>query len=67
MTAKDLLKILRKRECIVVRQRGSHITLRCGKCQGVVPLHTKDLAIGTLKNIEKRFEPCLGRGWLKKK
>ncbi len=37
-----------------VRQRGSHVVLRRGDAVTVVPLHRRDLAIGTLHGILKQ-------------
>jgi hypothetical protein len=52
---------------IAVRQKGSHLTIRCGICQSVVPVHAgEDLKQGTLRSIERSLEPCLGKGWLKR-
>jgi predicted RNA binding protein YcfA (HicA-like mRNA interferase family) len=65
MTGRELMRILRKRGCEVVRQRGSHVRVQCGKCQTTVPVHAaEDLPPGTLRAIERDLEPCLGRKWL---
>ena len=49
----------------VLRQRGSHVRLRCGECMATVPVHSgRDIAVGTLRSIERQLEPCLGKGWL---
>ncbi|MGQ0825526.1 MAG: type II toxin-antitoxin system HicA family toxin [Actinomycetota bacterium] len=50
-----------------VRQRGSHVMVRCpGGCQTVIPVHGgQDLPTGTLKSIERRRARCLGEGWLR--
>ncbi len=37
-----------------VRQRGSHVVLRRGTAVTVVPLHRRDLAVGTLHDILKQ-------------
>jgi predicted RNA binding protein YcfA (HicA-like mRNA interferase family) len=66
MTARELRKILKGFSCVEVRQTGSHLVIRCGECQTVVPVHKgKDIKLGTLKGIEKDLECCLGKGWLK--
>jgi len=66
MKARVLLKLLRKHNCVEIRQRGSHIRIRCDKCHTTVPFHAgEDLGIGLLKAIEKDLEPCLGKGWLR--
>ena len=66
MKARDLLRILKSRGCVQIRQKGSHIRVRCGNCFTTIPNHTgEDLGIGLLRQIEKDLEPCLGRGWMK--
>lgn len=65
MTGATLLRILRKRQCVEVRRRGSHVRVRCGECVTTVPVHTgEDLGPGLLRAIERDLEPCLGKGWL---
>lgn len=65
MTARQLLRILRRKDCIEVRRRGSHVRVRCGKCVTTVPDHAgEDLGIGLLNQIRRDLEPCLGEGWL---
>jgi predicted RNA binding protein YcfA (HicA-like mRNA interferase family) len=66
MTGKDVLRLLLKLGGDVVRQKGSHARIRCGKCVTTVPLHSgEDLGAGLLRAIERDLEPCLGKGWLK--
>jgi predicted RNA binding protein YcfA (HicA-like mRNA interferase family) len=66
MKARELLRILRDHGCEEVRQEGSHIIIRCGKCQSVVAVHTgKDIPKGTLGDIKRKLAPCLGKDWLK--
>jgi predicted RNA binding protein YcfA (HicA-like mRNA interferase family) len=66
MKARELLKILKERGCIQVRQHGSHVRVQRGKCFTTVPNHPgEDLGIGLLRQIEKDLAPCLGQGWLK--
>lgn len=65
ISGKQLLKLLLKLECELVRQRGSHVRVRCGQCMATVPVHAgESLPIGTLRQIEPDLEPCLGKGWL---
>ncbi len=61
---KALLKILRQHGCEEVRQEGSHLIVRCGKCTAVLVIHGKEVAPGTLRNIRDTLEPCLGKGWI---
>lgn len=66
MTARELLRILRSHGCLEIRQKGSHIRVRCGKCSTTVPNHKgEDVGTGLLAKIERDLEPCLGKGWLK--
>lgn len=65
MKARELLKILRNKKCVELRQKGSHIRIQCGNCHTTVPNHPgEELGIGLLKAIKKDLEPCLGKGWL---
>lgn len=52
-----------------VSQRGSHrkyaVEQNDVKIAVIVPQHTGDIPIGTLRQIEKSFEPVFGKGWLK--
>lgn len=65
MKAKDLLSLLNRFGCEEVRQKGSHIRLRCGKCSTTLPVHAgEDVGKGLLRAIERDLEPCLGKGWL---
>lgn len=65
MTSRELLKILKTLGCVVVRQKGSHVRVRCGKCSTSVPAHKgEDIGTGLLASIERDLEPCLGKGWL---
>ena len=64
MTGDELLRSLLRLGCEVLRQRGSHVRLRCGDCLATVPVHAgRDIAVGTLRSIERQLEPCLGKGW----
>jgi len=67
MTGREVLRTIERDGCVRVRQRGSHVIVRCpGGCQTVVPLHAgEDIPIGTLRAIERALEPCLGEGWLR--
>lgn len=65
MKARELRKILKAHGCIEVRQKGSHLFIRCAKCTTIVPVHVGDIKSGTLRAIERELEECLGKGWLK--
>ncbi len=66
MKARELRRILKDRGCIEVRQKGSHMVIKCGECQTTVPVHAgEDIGTGLLRAIEKQLEKCLGKGWLK--
>ena len=66
MTEIHVLRRLNVLGCEVVRQKGSHLRMRCGTCQTTVPVHRGvDLPPGTLRAIERDLEPCLGKKWLR--
>ena len=67
VTGREVLKIVLRKGCEKLRQRGSHVMVRCpGGCQSVVPVHGgQDIPPGTLRSIERALEPCLGKGWLR--
>jgi predicted RNA binding protein YcfA (HicA-like mRNA interferase family) len=65
MSVRALRKLLKDLGCVEVRQRGSHLIIRCGTCQTTVPIHSGDVAPGTLRNIRDHLAGCLGEGWLK--
>lgn len=48
-----------------VRQKGSHVRMRIGKCFTTIPVHARDLPKGLLRAAERDLEPCLGKGWLR--
>ncbi|TAK20829.1 MAG: type II toxin-antitoxin system HicA family toxin [Chloroflexota bacterium] len=53
--------MLQARGCVVVRQHGSHVRVRCGECSTTVPVHAgRGIPPGTLRAIERDCEPCLG-------
>lgn len=53
ISGEELIKALQKAGFEVVRQKGSHVSLRKGKYETVVPLH-HELARGTLLGILKQ-------------
>ena len=66
MAGRELLRRLRRLGCEEVRQKGSHVRVRCGECTTTVPVHAgHDLPPGTLRAIERDLDPCLGKGWLR--
>jgi len=68
MTGRELLGILRRQfGCRDIRQRGSHVIVRCGECQTTIPVHAgEDLGAGLLSKIQRDLEPCLGVRWLRR-
>jgi predicted RNA binding protein YcfA (HicA-like mRNA interferase family) len=65
-TGRALLRVLKGLGCKQVRQRGSHVRVQCGPCATTVPVHPgKTLPPGTLRQIERDLQPCLGKGWLR--
>jgi len=53
LSGDELIKLLRKDGFIIVRLKGSHVSLQKGVYRTVVPLH-KELAKGTLLGILKQ-------------
>lgn len=65
-SAKDIRRLLRKYDCVELRQNGSHLQVRCGGCTSTIPIHgSSDIKLGTLKGIEKSLGICLGPNWTK--
>lgn len=57
--------MLRGLGCQIIRQRGSHVRVECGRCKTSIPVHRgEDLGAGLLRAIERDLEPCLGKRWL---
>ncbi|MCL6533586.1 MAG: type II toxin-antitoxin system HicA family toxin [Armatimonadetes bacterium] len=50
LSGRELIRLLQKAGFEVVRQKGSHVSLRKGDRRTVVPLHD-ELAKGTLRDI----------------
>lgn len=51
----------------VVHRDGSHQKWRLHDGSSlIVPIHSDDIATGTLRSIERQGEPALGRMWLRK-
>ena len=66
MKVRTLRKLLKDLGCVEVRQSGSHLIVRCGSgCQTTVPVHSGDIPDGTMNNIGRHLEPCLGKEWWK--
>jgi len=53
LSGKELIKALERDGFQIVRQKGSHVSLRKGEFRTVVPLHI-DLSKGTLLGILKQ-------------
>ncbi|MGD0852934.1 MAG: type II toxin-antitoxin system HicA family toxin [Acidimicrobiales bacterium] len=64
MKVRNLRRLLHQAGCVEVRQSGSHLIVRCGTCQTVIPIHGGDIPAGTLKSIVRDLAPCLGEDWL---
>ncbi|MSV79253.1 MAG: addiction module toxin, HicA family [Actinobacteria bacterium] len=42
MTGRDVLRLVERADCVQLRQRGSHVMIRCpGGCQTVIPVHPR--------------------------
>jgi predicted RNA binding protein YcfA (HicA-like mRNA interferase family) len=67
MTTREVIRRIRSRDpaARVVHQDGSHQKWRLH--DGgilIVPVHRRDIPIGTLRHIERLGEASLGRRWL---
>jgi predicted RNA binding protein YcfA (HicA-like mRNA interferase family) len=65
LRSREVLRIIRKLGGEELRTSGSHVIVRVGECQTVVPVHSGDIPTGTLRSIERDLAPCLGQGWLR--
>ncbi len=63
MTARELLRIVKRRGCTVKPGKGGHMKVQCGRCATVVAVHPGDIPKGTLRGIVSDLEPCLGKDW----
>lgn len=54
MKPKELLQLLIKDGWVKVKGKGGHQKLRKGKRTTVIPMHSKDIPIGTLREIMKQ-------------
>jgi predicted RNA binding protein YcfA (HicA-like mRNA interferase family) len=66
MRTRELRNLLRRHGCVELRQSGSHLIVQCGSCRTVMPVHSGDIAVGTLRSIERDLAPCLGEGWIRR-
>jgi predicted RNA binding protein YcfA (HicA-like mRNA interferase family) len=66
VTSREVLRKIRQRggEPVKLHQVGSHAKFEVGTCRTIIPLHVRDIPIGTLRAIERDLESCLGRRWL---
>ncbi len=53
LSGRELIRLLQTAGFVVVRQKGSHVSLQKGQFRTVVPLH-EELAKGTLLGILKQ-------------
>jgi len=68
MSAKEVRKALRKKGCEELRQKGSHLQIKCddkvpafgAPCHTTIPMHGGDIKKGTMHSINKSVEPCVG-------
>jgi predicted RNA binding protein YcfA (HicA-like mRNA interferase family) len=59
--------LVRDHGCEKLRQRGSHVRVRCGQCFTTVPVHAgEDLGPGLLAQIRRDLDHCLGKGWMER-
>ena len=54
MYAKELIKLLKQNGWQEISQKGSHLKMRKGNKIEIIPIHNKDIPIGTVETILKR-------------
>lgn len=54
MISKELIKLLKQNGWLQVSQKGSHLKMRKGSEIIIVPVHNKDIPIGTAQAILKQ-------------
>ncbi|MDP4013141.1 MAG: type II toxin-antitoxin system HicA family toxin [Candidatus Nanopelagicales bacterium] len=73
MNAREVNRRIESLGGVAVSQRGSHRKYRASRtlpdntvitAQTVVAQHRGDIAIGTLRAMERQMEPVFGKGWL---
>lgn len=67
MTPRALIRRLRTLDPLayIAHQDGSHQKWRLSDGSSiVVPIHSRDIPIGTLQSIERQGAGALGKGWL---
>jgi predicted RNA binding protein YcfA (HicA-like mRNA interferase family) len=51
---------------VIVHRDGSHQKWRLTSGASIiVPIHSSDIPVGTLRSIERQGEAAFGRGWLR--
>ncbi len=67
MTGRDVLRRIDQLGGVMVRQKGSHVRVKLGRCTTTVPVHRgEDIPIGTLRKIERDLASCVGKArWLR--
>jgi predicted RNA binding protein YcfA (HicA-like mRNA interferase family) len=74
MTAREVVRRIEQLGGHHVRTKGSHATYEVvGKgevgeaivrARAQIPMHSGDMAPGTLRSIQRQLQPVLGEGWL---
>ncbi|HLL68824.1 MAG TPA: type II toxin-antitoxin system HicA family toxin [Micromonosporaceae bacterium] len=69
MRAREVNRRIERLGGVEIRQRGSHRRYIATSPEGVtarttVAQHGGDIAIGTLRSIQRDMEPVFGKGWL---
>lgn len=54
MRSKNLIKLLKQNGWREVSQKGSHLKMKKGNQIEIIPIHNKDIPIGTAEAILKR-------------
>jgi len=70
MRTRDVNNLIERLGGVALRQRGSHRFYSAASLETtvttVVPQHSGDIPLGTLRSIERDLEPVFGKGWLKR-
>jgi predicted RNA binding protein YcfA (HicA-like mRNA interferase family) len=74
LTARKVVRRIEARGGYRIRTKGSHATYEVANvneqgeavltARAQVPIHSGDIAPGTLRAIQRQLEPVLGKGWL---
>ena len=58
-----MLRRLKAAGCVELRQKGSHVRVRCGDCETTVQKNSQEIPKGTMRAIIKQVRDCIGEEW----